>query len=145
MSPLQLLLKRICASVSCLPDLIQPLFCFTFNTVDGKFGPWSAWFKCHNPVDDSSCLCRQRSCNDPEPKCGGFPCVGETMQVSNCSGTSSVELRTNTGMRHLALGMRLHECRGTTHYRLRENLSINHFTSKWLLKHLVMTFDNWFW
>ncbi|XP_038044114.1 semaphorin-5A-like isoform X2 [Patiria miniata] len=60
------------------------------RAVDGDYGSWSDWFPCHDPTGDSKCQCRRRVCDTPAPKCGGLPCQGESIQVSNCSGTAVV-------------------------------------------------------
>uniref|UniRef100_UPI00358F01F4 semaphorin-5A-like n=1 Tax=Myxine glutinosa TaxID=7769 RepID=UPI00358F01F4 len=56
-------------------------------TRDGSLGPWGSWSLCDQAAGDAtgSCKCRQRSCNNPKPRCGGRPCNGNTVQVSNCS------------------------------------------------------------
>uniref|UniRef100_A0A5S6QKT5 Sema domain-containing protein n=1 Tax=Trichuris muris TaxID=70415 RepID=A0A5S6QKT5_TRIMR len=54
--------------------------------VHGQYGPWSAWTVCSlNPTLGENCLCRVRSCDNPEPKFGGSPCNGPKIEVSNCT------------------------------------------------------------
>ncbi|KAJ8413448.1 hypothetical protein AAFF_G00094440 [Aldrovandia affinis] len=62
--------------------------CPTRNvTVDGRFGPWSGWRTCGHSDGASvgSCLCRMRACDSPAPQCGGQPCQGPSVEVTNCS------------------------------------------------------------
>ncbi|XP_022082642.1 semaphorin-5A-like isoform X3 [Acanthaster planci] len=59
------------------------------SAVDGAYGAWSDWFPCQDPSGDSRCLCRRRACDSPVPQCGGLPCQGESVQVTNCSGSWS--------------------------------------------------------
>ncbi|XP_071787811.1 semaphorin-5B-like isoform X3 [Asterias amurensis] len=61
----------------------------TNREVDGGYSAWSDWFPCHDPSGDSNCLCRRRVCDSPEPKCGGSSCEGDSIQVTNCSGSWS--------------------------------------------------------
>nr|XP_054750059.1 semaphorin-5A-like [Lytechinus pictus] len=59
------------------------------NTVDGKFGEWSNWTQCSDPLGLEACMCRYRDCDSPAPKCGGTTCIGEYQQVVNCTGRPS--------------------------------------------------------
>ncbi|XP_012577197.1 PREDICTED: semaphorin-5A [Condylura cristata] len=62
--------------------------CPTRNlTVDGHFGPWSAWTPCTHADGGAlgSCLCRTRSCDSPAPQCGGWQCQGPRAEIANCS------------------------------------------------------------
>jgi len=55
-------------------------------SVDGEFGKWSQWNQCPRKSDQGEeCQCRQRLCNQPEPKFGGKPCLGPVVQVANCT------------------------------------------------------------
>ncbi|XP_028932208.1 semaphorin-5B [Ornithorhynchus anatinus] len=56
-------------------------------TVDGAFGPWSAWQPCEPSDGPGSgvCLSRVRACDHPAPRCGGRACSGTHVQIANCS------------------------------------------------------------
>ncbi|XP_077993050.1 semaphorin-5A-like isoform X2 [Glandiceps talaboti] len=54
-------------------------------SIDGEFGNWTDWRQCNNMGSEGSCLCRTRQCNNPEPQCGGQDCIGEAIQVTNCT------------------------------------------------------------
>lgn len=63
----------------------------TYVAVDGDWSEWSPWERCfgYNEQDGSiseQCLCRSRSCDQPEPRFGGAQCIGARFQVINCSG-----------------------------------------------------------
>lgn len=65
--------------------------------VDGGWSAWGDWSKCskHNPdeemdvsnqdINQDSCLCRTRKCNNPSPKNGGNICKGMSISVTNCT------------------------------------------------------------
>ncbi|PVD36119.1 hypothetical protein C0Q70_03092 [Pomacea canaliculata] len=60
---------------------------------DGGWSRWTPWSKCQNVGGDSmmeQCLCRSRSCDNPQPINGGSPCIGASMEfmVSGQSGRS---------------------------------------------------------
>eukprot|EP00057_Strongylocentrotus_purpuratus_P007832 XP_011662306.1 PREDICTED: semaphorin-5A isoform X1 [Strongylocentrotus purpuratus] len=59
------------------------------NAVDGKFGQWSNWTQCSDPLGVEACMCRYRDCDSPQPACGGTTCIGEYQQVINCTGRPS--------------------------------------------------------
>ncbi|KAK7492766.1 hypothetical protein BaRGS_00016071 [Batillaria attramentaria] len=55
---------------------------------DGDWSPWSSWSKCQQVGGDpmvDQCLCRSRSCDNPEPTNGGRPCAGASIEVANCT------------------------------------------------------------
>ncbi|XP_033102208.1 semaphorin-5B-like isoform X2 [Anneissia japonica] len=54
--------------------------------VDGGYGPWLPWVPCSSPIGKERCFCRKRECDSPKPQDGGRDCVGDFMQVANCSG-----------------------------------------------------------
>ncbi|KPP71089.1 hypothetical protein Z043_110030, partial [Scleropages formosus] len=56
-------------------------------TVDGGFGPWSAWKTCSQRDGGSmgTCACRTRACDSPSPQCDGQTCQGPAVEVANCS------------------------------------------------------------
>uniref|UniRef100_H0WBU3 Semaphorin 5B n=1 Tax=Cavia porcellus TaxID=10141 RepID=H0WBU3_CAVPO len=56
-------------------------------TRDGGFGPWSPWQPCEHLDGDNSgsCMCRARSCDSPQPRCGGLDCQGPAIHIANCS------------------------------------------------------------
>ncbi|XP_030569728.1 semaphorin-5A isoform X2 [Drosophila novamexicana] len=54
--------------------------------IDGGWSSWSPWAECQqHEQPDSSCLCRQRNCNNPQPQHGGVACEGISTQVTNCT------------------------------------------------------------
>ncbi|XP_026563705.1 semaphorin-5B [Pseudonaja textilis] len=55
--------------------------------VHGQLGTWSPWQPCEHSDGDStgSCMCRSRSCNNPQPRCGGRDCEGARIEIANCS------------------------------------------------------------
>ncbi|XP_036360079.1 semaphorin-5A [Octopus sinensis] len=56
--------------------------------VDGQWSPWSQWLQCRIVGPDrlgDDCWCRTRTCDNPAPRLGGRDCVGDTVEVSNCT------------------------------------------------------------
>ncbi|XP_071943276.1 semaphorin-5B-like [Antedon mediterranea] len=54
--------------------------------VDGGYSKWSEWATCNSPNGWEQCMCRTRKCDSPAPKCGGMPCVDQSIEVVNCTG-----------------------------------------------------------
>ncbi|XP_030372393.1 semaphorin-5A [Scaptodrosophila lebanonensis] len=81
----------------CTPQLLDPqlhkywkqaavLTCPVHDIIDGGWSSWSEWSVCQQAgSEDTNCLCRRRSCNNPQPQRGGRNCEGISMQVSNCT------------------------------------------------------------
>ncbi|ALC44181.1 Sema-5c [Drosophila busckii] len=56
------------------------------SPIDGAWSAWSEWSVCQqHEQPDSNCMCRQRSCNNPQPQHGGASCAGISTQVANCT------------------------------------------------------------
>ncbi|XP_078661399.1 semaphorin-5A-like isoform X2 [Branchiostoma floridae x Branchiostoma belcheri] len=56
--------------------------------VDGGYSEWLPWEPCtqlQESGEETTCMCRSRSCDNPAPRCGGKPCVEPATQVSNCT------------------------------------------------------------
>lgn len=79
--------------------------------VDGKWSAWSEWTQCKLMGTDrlgDDCWCRTRVCDNPKPRLGGKDCMGDTVEVTNCtthggwtpwSPWTSCSHTCNTGMR----------------------------------------------
>ncbi|XP_022218068.2 semaphorin-5A isoform X1 [Drosophila obscura] len=63
------------------------LTCPVLNApIDGGWSTWNPWSVCQQHEEtDSNCLCRDRSCNNPQPQHGGAICEGISTQVTNCT------------------------------------------------------------
>ncbi|CAH1241590.1 SEMA5A [Branchiostoma lanceolatum] len=56
--------------------------------VDGGYSEWLPWEPCTQLLEsgeETTCMCRSRSCDNPAPRCGGKPCMDPATQVSNCT------------------------------------------------------------
>ncbi|XP_053408315.1 semaphorin-5A-like isoform X2 [Mercenaria mercenaria] len=61
---------------------------FVPHPVNGGWSDWSGWELCSQVGGDATageCLCRSRSCDNPKPYYGGQPCVGASVEVTNCT------------------------------------------------------------
>ncbi|XP_066993605.2 hemicentin-1 isoform X2 [Anabrus simplex] len=54
--------------------------------VDGQWSDWSLWSSCSASCGPSISK-RSRACNEPEPKYGGVPCTGESIEIKECPTT----------------------------------------------------------
>nr|XP_040222077.2 hemicentin-1-like [Anopheles coluzzii] len=52
--------------------------------VDGGWSEWERWSPC-NKSCGKGIKKRRRYCNNPEPKAGGKPCVGQNVEIAQCS------------------------------------------------------------
>ncbi|XP_022082646.1 semaphorin-5A-like isoform X4 [Acanthaster planci] len=95
------------------------------SAVDGAYGAWSDWFPCQDPSGDSRCLCRRRACDSPVPQCGGLPCQGESVQVTNCSGTAVVVRNSGSWSEWSAWSVCSAKCNGGIQTRSRHCLGGN--------------------
>ncbi|XP_060585916.1 A disintegrin and metalloproteinase with thrombospondin motifs adt-1-like isoform X4 [Ruditapes philippinarum] len=69
----------------CIGEMLQMSQCLNVNcSVDGQWAHWSNWTSC-----DVTCgtgrLLRTRRCTNPMPENGGKDCIGESLQMSQCS------------------------------------------------------------
>lgn len=55
--------------------------------VDGGYSPWSNWTSCSSSCGNGTSV-RYRTCTDPAPANGGTDCIGESLQIRECAGTS---------------------------------------------------------
>ncbi|XP_041371598.1 semaphorin-5B-like [Gigantopelta aegis] len=56
--------------------------------INGAWSKWSQWGRCQMVGTDQTgeeCWCRHRNCDSPKPYYGGRPCVGQSVEVTNCT------------------------------------------------------------
>ena len=64
-------------------------------SVDGGWSAWSNWTVC-NHTCGSGVSFRTRSCSNPEPKYGGYPCYGEKEESATCPEDKNIPECKNT-------------------------------------------------
>ncbi|XP_031555168.1 uncharacterized protein LOC116292070 [Actinia tenebrosa] len=52
--------------------------------IDGGYSSWSSWSPCTKTCGSSSLSQRERACTSPEPRYGGRPCQGDSVQTREC-------------------------------------------------------------
>uniref|UniRef100_A0A4W3JJ20 Sema domain-containing protein n=1 Tax=Callorhinchus milii TaxID=7868 RepID=A0A4W3JJ20_CALMI len=57
---------------------------FNSRTVDGAWSAWLPWTQCSRDCS-KGIRSRKRMCNNPEPKSGGFPCLGPSLEYQECN------------------------------------------------------------
>jgi len=61
---------------------------FIQHPVDGDWSAWTDWDMCNQVGGDptaGNCQCRMRACDHPRPYYGGRPCIGASVEVTNCT------------------------------------------------------------
>jgi len=56
----------------------------TGSIIDGQYSDWSEWSKCHLSCGIHGTKKRTRTCDDPEPQCGGKYCDGPQHETEDC-------------------------------------------------------------
>ncbi|KAI1889054.1 hypothetical protein AGOR_G00175110 [Albula goreensis] len=56
------------------------------HTVNGGWSAWSSWSQCSRDCS-RGIRSRKRTCNNPEPKYGGIPCLGPALEYQECNIT----------------------------------------------------------
>uniref|UniRef100_A0A8C4X5W9 Sema domain-containing protein n=1 Tax=Erpetoichthys calabaricus TaxID=27687 RepID=A0A8C4X5W9_ERPCA len=59
---------------------------FSAHTINGAWSSWSAWSQCSRDCN-RGIRSRKRVCNNPEPKYGGMPCLGPSLEYQECNIT----------------------------------------------------------
>ncbi|XP_077165767.1 semaphorin-5A isoform X8 [Paroedura picta] len=57
---------------------------YSARTINGAWSPWSPWSQCSRDCR-RGIRNRKRLCNNPEPKYGGLPCVGPSLEYQECN------------------------------------------------------------
>ncbi|KAF7240465.1 Semaphorin-5A [Varanus komodoensis] len=57
---------------------------YATHTTNGGWSPWSPWSHCSRDCS-RGIRNRKRICNNPEPKYGGLPCVGPSLEYQECN------------------------------------------------------------
>ncbi|KAL8194269.1 UNVERIFIED_CONTAM: Semaphorin-5A [Gekko kuhli] len=57
---------------------------YSAHTINGAWSPWSPWSQCSRDCS-RGIRNRKRLCNNPEPKYGGLPCVGPSLEYQECN------------------------------------------------------------
>ncbi|KAG9347916.1 hypothetical protein JZ751_003933 [Albula glossodonta] len=60
------------------------------HTVNGGWSAWSSWSQCSRDCS-RGIRSRKRTCNNPEPKYGGIPCLGPALEYQECNITPCPE------------------------------------------------------
>ncbi|MGH0133025.1 UNVERIFIED_CONTAM: hypothetical protein FKN15_035391 [Acipenser sinensis] len=59
---------------------------FSAHTVNGGWSSWTSWSQCSRDCN-KGIRSRKRTCNNPEPKYGGMPCLGPSQEYQECNIT----------------------------------------------------------
>uniref|UniRef100_W5N7X9 Sema domain-containing protein n=1 Tax=Lepisosteus oculatus TaxID=7918 RepID=W5N7X9_LEPOC len=59
---------------------------FTAHTVNGGWSSWTPWSQCSRDCS-RGIRSRKRVCNSPEPRYGGMPCLGPSLEYQECNIT----------------------------------------------------------
>lgn len=78
------LLWFYCAFVSTLLGDLMHSGRYSAHTINGAWSPWSPWSQCSRDCS-RGIRNRKRLCNNPEPKYGGLPCVGPSLEYQECN------------------------------------------------------------
>lgn len=57
---------------------------YSAHTINGAWSPWSAWSQCSRDCS-RGIRNRKRVCSNPEPKYGGLPCLGPSLEYQECN------------------------------------------------------------
>ncbi|XP_042320317.1 semaphorin-5A [Sceloporus undulatus] len=57
---------------------------YAAHTINGAWSPWSPWSQCSRDCS-RGIRNRKRTCNNPEPKYGGLPCLGPSLEYQECN------------------------------------------------------------
>ncbi|XP_053103440.1 semaphorin-5A isoform X1 [Hemicordylus capensis] len=57
---------------------------YSAHTINGAWSPWSPWSQCSRDCS-RGIRNRKRICNNPEPKYGGLPCLGPSLEYQECN------------------------------------------------------------
>ncbi|KFO38448.1 Semaphorin-5A [Fukomys damarensis] len=57
---------------------------YSAHTVNGAWSAWTSWSQCSRDCS-RGIRNRKRVCNNPEPKYGGMPCLGPSMEYQECN------------------------------------------------------------
>ncbi|XP_032193673.1 semaphorin-5A isoform X3 [Mustela erminea] len=57
---------------------------YSAHTVNGAWSAWTSWSQCSRDCS-RGIRSRKRVCNNPEPKYGGMPCLGPSLEYQECN------------------------------------------------------------
>lgn len=57
---------------------------YSAHTINGAWSPWSPWSQCSRDCS-RGIRNRKRVCSNPEPKYGGLPCLGPSLEYQECN------------------------------------------------------------
>lgn len=57
---------------------------YSAHTVNGAWSAWTSWSQCSRDCS-RGIRNRKRVCNNPEPKYGGMPCLGPSLEFQECN------------------------------------------------------------
>uniref|UniRef100_A0A8C6RKD6 Sema5A/B-like TSP-1 type 1 domain-containing protein n=1 Tax=Nannospalax galili TaxID=1026970 RepID=A0A8C6RKD6_NANGA len=57
---------------------------YSAHTVNGAWSAWTSWSQCSRDCS-RGIRNRKRVCNNPEPKFGGMPCLGPSLEYQECN------------------------------------------------------------
>lgn len=57
---------------------------YSAHTVNGAWSAWTSWSQCSRDCS-RGIRNRKRVCNNPEPKYGGMPCLGPSLEYQECN------------------------------------------------------------